>query len=293
MKVSVNKLKTLQGHNDSVYALTQDHSTIYSSGGDGMVVAWEPHLNDDGKLLAKVPNSVYSLFVDDSSLLIGHNYSGIHLVDLTQGKEVKNVHLGNHAIFSIAKFQEQYLVGLANGELVVLQQDLSIVKSIKVTNERIRSILVDGDTIFLGCSDNTIYQYSAGLELMSQWKAHDKSVMDLAVNDNELISVGRDAKIKFWDKKDGFKLIHEIPAHNYAINAISFSPNKKYFATCSIDKTIKVWLTDQKKLIKVIDKGRHAGHGTSVNRVVWQSDTCLVSSSDDRTLSVWEINVDK
>jgi WD40 repeat protein len=57
-----------------------------------------------------------------------------------------------------------------------------------------------------------------------------------------------------------------------------------------MDKSIKVWNSNEFKLLKVIDKARHAGHGTSVNKLVWTSfNNQLVSASDDRTLSIWQI----
>jgi WD40 repeat protein len=57
-----------------------------------------------------------------------------------------------------------------------------------------------------------------------------------------------------------------------------------------MDKSIKVWDAEEYKLLKVIDKSRHAGHGTSVNKLLWTPfNDQLISASDDRTLSVWQI----
>jgi WD40 repeat protein len=51
-----------------------------------------------------------------------------------------------------------------------------------------------------------------------------------------------------------------------------------------------VWDTNEMKLLKVIDKARHTGHGTSVNKLLWTSfQNQLISASDDRTISVWDI----
>ena len=57
-----------------------------------------------------------------------------------------------------------------------------------------------------------------------------------------------------------------------------------------MDKSIKVWDAESEKLLKVIDKSRHAGHGTSVNKLLWSDyNDQLISASDDRQISVWDI----
>jgi WD40 repeat protein len=61
-----------------------------------------------------------------------------------------------------------------------------------------------------------------------------------------------------------------------------------------MDKSIKVWDAEALRLLKVIDRSRHAGHGTSVNKVLWSNyRDQLLSASDDRTISVWNINFEK
>ncbi|MBV6643618.1 MAG: WD40 repeat domain-containing protein, partial [Cyclobacteriaceae bacterium] len=87
------------------------------------------------------------------------------------------------------------------------------------------------------------------------------------------------------------QLVEEIPAHMYAINHIHFRADGQYFVSCSMDKSIKVWDAHRFKLLKVIDKARHAGHGTSVNKLLWMPyNNWVVSCSDDRTISIWDVN---
>ena len=290
-KLLVEKLQTLEGHRDAVYALTNDKNStaFYSSGGDGMVVKWELG-KEDGDLLVKVPNSVYALAYSSGFLAIGHNYDGIHWVDVATKKEIKNIHLGDAAIFDI-KIKDNFIyVAMGSGELVVISiLDFSIKFRKYYSNQRIRKIFFHKDLIYLGSSDNQIKILDKNLNLIKNWDAHLNTVTGLAIYEDTLISVGRDARIKFWSISENYTLLHEIPAHLYAINELSLSPNKKYFATCSIDKTIKIWDTKKMSLLKVIDKQRSAGHGTSINKIFWENDHQIVSSSDDRTLSVWSI----
>jgi len=56
-----------------------------------------------------------------------------------------------------------------------------------------------------------------------------------------------------------------------------------------MDKSVKLWDAETFRLLKVVDRARYAGHGTSVNTVCWLDDQTLISGSDDRTISVWAV----
>jgi WD40 repeat protein len=65
-----------------------------------------------------------------------------------------------------------------------------------------------------------------------------------------------------------------------------------------MDKSVKVWDARLFKLLKVIDKARYAGHGTSVNRTLWSAyaiengQYSIISASDDRTISLWDVQLE-
>jgi WD40 repeat protein len=56
-----------------------------------------------------------------------------------------------------------------------------------------------------------------------------------------------------------------------------------------MDKTIKIWATENFQLLKVIDKTKQNGHLSSVNKCLWMDDETLLSGSDDRTIMMWKI----
>ena len=123
-------------------------------------------------------------------------------------------------------------------------------------------------------------------------EAHTNSVFTVKYSPDYkfLLTGGRDAHLKVWNVSGNYQLHQDIVAHLFAINDICFHPNLPLFATCSMDKSIKVWDSESFKLKKVIDKARHASHGTSVNKLLWLEDSSLlVSGSDDRNVSVWKI----
>ncbi|UII23021.1 WD40 repeat domain-containing protein [Fulvivirga ligni] len=299
-KVNVSKLKTFTGHNDCVYTLerTQYDHIFFSGAGDGMVVYWNLAESENGKLIAQLPNSIYALhYMPTRNLLaVGHNYDGIHLIDWENKKETGSLKLTDEAIFDIDSYKDHLIVADKKGTVTIINIDeLRIVYKIHSSDYSARCIAVSEDLneMAVGFSDHKIRVYSLeDFSLKYELSGHDNSIFTLKYSpDNQLLmSAGRDAHLKIWDIKAGYLLLEDIVAHMYAINHLDFSPDGKHFVTCSMDKSIKVWDTHTFKLLKVIDKARHAGHGTSVNKLLWSNhNNLLVSAGDDRAISVWDI----
>lgn len=304
-QVSVNKLYTLTGHSDCVYSLTlaPEETVFFSSGGDGQIAQWDLQDPHNGKLIAKVPASVYGLhyWEEKEILIVGQNFEGIHLIDLKEKKEIGSLELTQAAIFDIKTRGHIAWVACGDGwvhrvdlnQLVVTQRWRHSEKS-----ARCLALHPTQDELAIGYSDShiRIVDLVSG-ELKQEWQGHDNSVFTLAFDPQGrwLLSGSRDAKLKIWEIQQGdYQLKQEVVAHLYAINHISFRPDGRYFATGSMDKAVKVWDAETLQLLKVIDKARHAGHGTSVNKLLWTSfKGQLVSASDDRSISVWDIDFEK
>jgi WD40 repeat protein len=299
-QVKISKLHTLTGHRDCIYTLqgSSDESIFFSGSGDGMIVRWNLKDPDNGEVIAKLPNSVYAMCYHKASglLIAGHNYEGIHLLAWENKKEVGSLQITKAAIFDIREFGNNKLI-VAGGDgsvTLVNAERLSIINRIQASDKSARTIAVNEKTgeIAIGFSDHYIRVYDEDLSLKTEWLAHDNSVFTLCYmpNSNQLMSGSRDARLKVWDTQAGYTQAAQIVAHMYAINHVEFSPDGKHFVTCSMDKSIKVWDTEALTLLKVIDRARHAGHGTSVNKLLWTSyNNQLLSASDDRTISVWHI----
>ncbi|MEJ1238828.1 WD40 repeat domain-containing protein [Chryseolinea sp. T2] len=302
LKVQVDKLHTLTGHNQSVYALQPSSklNVVFSAAGDGMVAMWDLEQPESGHLVARLSNSIYALhFHQPSNLLIaGHNYDGIHLLDWEERKEVGSLQLTGAAIFDIQSLGQYLFIATGDGTLIKVDcRSLTIVGTKQLLSQKsARTIAVNAHTgeVAVGYSDHFIRVYSADdLSLIREWRAHQNSVFTLRYDaaGTRLFSGSRDARLKAWNVQSKYGLQQEVIAHLYAINHLDLSPDGKHFVTCSMDRSVKVWGTDEMRLLKVIDRARHAGHGTSVNKVLWTSfHQQLLSASDDRTISVWNIN---
>lgn len=297
-KIEVEKITSLTGHKDCIYTIEKGESdrVIYSAGGDGMVVKWDLDQPDLGKLVAKVENSVYALRFHEGKLLVGHNFTGLHLINPLLKKEEGSTSVSASPIFDVKATSTHIYMACGDGMLVVLDaKDLSTIAKIKVSAKSLRTIAInEADNLLVtGDSDFTISVFNLQtMELTDRQIAHENSVFTLAFSPDGiyLLSGGRDARLKVWAiRQKKLEHVETIVAHLFAINNIAFREDGKYFATCSMDKSVKVWETGTFSLKKVIDKARHAGHGTSVNKVLWSSSDTIVSCSDDRSISVWKV----
>lgn len=296
----VQKIDTLSGHLDAVYALVQGRTPeeVFSAGTDGFVAKWDLEKMGKGQLVVRMPTSVYALcFVKSKNyLVVGQNYNGVHLIDLEDNKEIASSAITQSTIFDILHFKELLFVGCGDGTLSILNaNDLSTITHLKFSDKSIRSLALHptANELAIGYSDAHIRILDLqSLQVKHQIVAHSNSVFSLTYSPDYqyLLSGSRDAHLKIWKARDSYSLHEDIVAHLFTINHSCYSPDNQYFATCSKDKSIKLWRAEDFKLLKVIDKARHAGHGTSVNKLLWSAyQNLLLSCADDKTISVWTV----
>ena len=297
--VSVSKLHTLTGHKDCIYTLERAPGvgSFYSAGADGLVAEWNVGRPEEGRLLAKANTSIYALkyLVDEQVLVIGQNFDGIRVIDLQNRKEKGSLKINQAAIFSIEAYEGKVFIGGGDGVLTVADlATLRILHQEKLSEKSLRTLQLfpEQSEIAAGFSDHTIKIINLkDYKLKQTIEAHGNSVFTLCFSPDYryLLSGSRDAHLNIWRSTEGYRKEDSIVAHMYAINHIAYSPDGRFFASCSMDKSVKLWEADTFRLLKVIDRARHAGHGTSVNRLLWLQDNILLSGSDDRTISAWNI----
>ncbi|WP_448528982.1 WD40 repeat domain-containing protein [Raineya sp.] len=300
-RLNAQKINTLTGHRDCVYSLEKGISDyhFFSAGGDGLIAIWDLQKPEIGKLVAQVPHSVYALLSipQYESLIIGQNMQGLHWIDINQMREKKTLKTTSNAIFDLKHYENYLLAANADGSVQMIDiENWRIQHTFLDSMLSARSLALHPENrhLAVGYSDYHIRVFDVKQKKrLYEWQAHKNSVFSLMYSPcgKYLISGGRDAHLKIWDIVQNYTLVEDIPAHLFAINHIVSSPCGKYFATGSMDKSIKIWDSQTFKLLKVIDKARHAGHGTSINKLLWHKATqWLLSGSDDRTINIWQID---
>ena len=328
----VSKTAALAGHRDAVFALAGGPGrTVFSSGADGQVVAWDAgQPARDGELLARVENSVYALLhlPEYDWLALGHNYQGIQVISLADKALVQAVALPPLAVFALAHApaRRQLYAALGDGTLAVLTLPaLRLERLVRVSTKSLRCLaLHEGRAeLAVGASDARTYVLDLDTLAPKQVLGESTNSVFAVIYDagGRLLTAGRDAQIRAWgwgseangevvggvngrtnSEADsgaaaadaaaapaGYALAQTVAAHLYTINALALSPDGRWLASASLDKSIKIWDAHSLELLRVIDRARATGHGTSVNRLVWADGHTLVSASDDRTLGVFAV----
>ena len=301
--MGAKKITHLTGHSGAVYALESslEENKFFSGSSDRIVAEWDLTTSDNGQLLAQIPEIIYSLKLipQKKILLVGQSTGGIHIIDLLIRKETRLLKYHNNAVFDLNFSVVHSLLFSLGGDgtfSISRLDDFSLVKTIKLADEKLRSIAIhpEQNELVIGCGDGSICVFKLpSLELKKRWLAHQEKFSVNAVqyspDGNYLLSGSRDAHLNIFDVKNDYMLMTSIPAHNYAIYSIVFSPDKKYFATASRDKTVKIWDAENFRVLVRLDKEKYEGHLNSVNILLWQNDF-LISGSDDRSIITLKIN---
>ncbi|MVN77364.1 WD40 repeat domain-containing protein [Hymenobacter sp. HMF4947] len=300
---TAHRLGTLAGHRDAVYALAgrAGSDQVFSGSADGMVVAWNAaNPAQDGELLARVENSVYALheLPTRGLLLLGHNFQGVQAIDLQSKTLAYATALPPVAIFDLvySESRQRLYCALADGTLAVLRGlDFRLEHLLRLSQKSLRCLaLHEGrGELAVGSSDWQTYILDLdSLAIKTTLCDATNSVFTVAYSPDgaALLAGGRDAHLRRYAVAENYALADAVVAHMYTINHVAFSADGLYMATCSLDKSIKLWDAASLALLRVLDKARASGHGTSVNKVVWPGGQHrLVSCSDDRSLAVWQV----
>lgn len=305
LKILVNKLFHLTGHQAAVYALVAgaDEKLIYTGSSDKMIARWNIEEKKADNFAASMPASVYQLLYDVAynRLYVGSGVGAVHVIDLNEKKEIKNLILHpNAAIFDLIKADKFNLIvtAAADGSVVAFHENnFELIARNKLCEQKIRSLcfIESSQVLLAACGDGYIRVLELPtLKVVNQFYAHDLSANKVIKHPTKdiILSGGRDAHLNIMEWPS-CKIMEKIPAHNFAIYDIVFHPENSLFATASRDKNIKIWDANSLQFLYRIDKEKNEGHINSVNKLLWSKyENTLVSTGDDRSMMGWQIKME-
>lgn len=291
-------LNTYTGHRSAVYALAPaaEPGTFFSTGSDGTVVRWNCSTPNDGIGIAQLPRPVFSMLRLNEHVLTGSDDGAIHVLDLEEQREVRNLRLHAKGVFALLPVNANTLLATAGGEGSIglwHWPAMELARQIPLSSAKVRGLALsnDGQWLAASCNDGfvRILDTTDFNELITL-NAHVDGAYGLAfhLTKQVLITGGRDGHMRAWRMHGQWEQVLDIPAHQGSIYSIAFSADGRYLATASRDKTAKVWDAQSLEPIARLDRAT-GGHTHSVNVLRWLPDGSLLTAGDDKRIVQWQV----
>ena len=286
----IKKIQQLSGHNAAVYGLSIGTSPekIFSGGGEGWIVEWDLRQTNTGKLIATVPDSVFSLYYDvkNKTIYAGDKSGGLHSIGTDEAREVtyqKNHKKGIYQIFCVG---QDLLTCGGDGILTRYpNKNLKTFESVQLSSKSLRSICLVGENILaVGASDGNIYFLNKNsLELLhTTHNAHTDSVLSLASTGNFLLSGGKDALLQLWTIDDG----------QWTMDNTSNSPNVGRVLNPS---NVYEQEEDQQTTTDIEQLTSINAHLSAIYAIAFHphKKNIFATASRDKTIKIWRMNENK
>lgn len=280
----------ISGHSGPIYTASWDSSFLYTSSTDKFVARWDIQSGlQDTRFTVKLDHAAYTIETNETQCFIACTDGTICAIN-TQTKQLDwEINLFGNAWFSLKIVAENnwLLAGDAEGNLIALDLKTGVrIIHLPLAAGKIRAITVIHQQVFV-CTQLIgilIFSLPTWNELAS-WEPN--KLGSTAVIWDELlscyVSVGKDGYLVLSDIN--FQITKRVPAHYQTIYGLLKLKNN--WATCSMDKTIKLWNSDFSEVVQRIEY-KDGGHNRSVNNVVKLSDELFVTVSDDKQIILWE-----
>lgn len=296
------------GHKGAVYAVSGGTAPerIFSGAGDGYVVEWDLDHPDDGVVLIRVGQAVFSLchVAEGAWLLVGTEGGALHVVNMTIQRETQLLDAHRQGIFRILPIPGGR-VACAAGDGILSVWDttgdrLTLVRRIPLAEDKLRDLALspDGEELAVACGDGTIRILDTRL-FNEPYTLHppgtpsrDTALTGIGAvayhpHKPVLVSGGKDGHLRAWRRDEDYRHLLAFPAHASAVYGIRFNDPGELCATVGRDKSTKVWDAGTFAPLLRLDKAA-GGHDRSVNTLHWQGQH-LVTAGDDRMVRAWRV----
>jgi WD40 repeat protein len=253
---SLEFLSNFSGHNDIVWSLVSiNNQSFASSSQDTTIKVWIKDKNSYSfkctHKLTEHASPVWALAVLKEKYLISGSEDGSikiwHLMDFNLEKNLKE---HQNAISGLAVFENNFIS--VSTDIITIWDGNSLTKqkTLLDIDESLSVVALFNDSFAVGNSNGSIriWSYFKEHRVLKTLTDNDQVFALKVLNKSLLFSASRNGKISLWNNT---MKTNEIQAHKKPVLALNVFPNGSVIS-CSADKNIKIWYTEQYSLEKTI-----------------------------------------
>lgn len=281
-------------HASAVYDLQYDGKFIYSASSDKFVARWNYSSLEQDNFAIRFPATPYSISLspDNKILAVGLSSGELHLFSLEERIQIKEINFHKNGIFTLQFIPQVNWLFSADAEGLISiwdAKDFSMIIRFPIDCGKIRCVqyFSETDSLIFGAQDGKLYSICCtNMNISEICFAHKDGVGSIIYLEDKktFVTGGKDGHLRVWTSD--FKLVKEIPAHNFMIYDLVLLENGQLISA-SRDKSIKVWNIDNWTVLQKLDL-KTKGHRHSVNQLISLGGTKFASCSDDKRILIWD-----
>ena len=154
----------------------------------------------------------------------------------------------------------------------------------------VAGVAVTENAIYSAANDGTVRRWGSGIDDLRVVDLPGELISSAISPDGKLVAIGfADGKLQVLSMSTFGTKWQNDDEHTTYVKNISFSPDGKQFATASFDNTIKLWQTEDGKLLQTFE-----GHTAAVHAVTFSPNGKFIASAsyDDR-IGLFEVGVEE
>lgn len=280
-----------------VLSWSPDGQYLVSGSKDGVLVTWR-HDGDYGKFKGR-KQKAHSNYVSHVSWEPLHkNINCDRYVSASKDASIKVWHVTSGMVYSLSGHQSCVTCVKWGGEDMIYSssQDRTIIvwdtttgapkRQLRGHAHWVNFLALSTDLVIrTGSFDHEDRTFATREERQAHAQKRYDAVVDRFGGSERLVSCSDDNTMFLWEPNTSVAPIGRMTGHQGAVFHIQFSPDGTMIASCSADKSVKLWNALDGKFITTL-----RGHVAAVYHVSWSLDSrMLVSGSRDTTLKLWSI----
>ncbi len=294
---AIDLLTTHTGPVNSI-AFTSDGNTFASASDDNTARLWDANTGQSKELFFELPGDADALDINSNGEVMAIGcYNGIHLFDLHQGRQIKELKRHSGDVSSVIFSPNgKFLASCAKeGDDAILLWDAQ-------TGNLLRAITEDADIVSIAFSPDSSTLASATLhgeirlwdvataKLLRTCKTegwmYEGNTMEFSP-DGRTLACGFDGGVVcFWDATTG--IVQKTIEHEDTVVSISYSPDGSVLASAMKNGIIQFWDVPTGKLQKTIPS--RIPH---ISSVVCSPNGNIIASGNGTEICFWDLDTGK